>query len=115
MAGPAWIRGKSVDHRDRLEIEQHPKFVDYLVHLQAPACTMVVGHVGLSEEVKIPHDANAGFFYQNENSGIELVILQWHGRVPEEAAQISNVLYDASSHLMCEQLDLHDAMMDYPE
>jgi hypothetical protein len=107
MAGPSWIRGKSLDSRERLDIETHPKFHGYLVHLKAPACTMVVGERGLSEEVKIPHDANAGYYYQNASSGIELVILQWHGRPLEDAGQISGLLYEAASELLCEQMELY--------
>lgn len=109
MAGPSWIRGKSIDSRERLNVETHPKFMGYLVHLKAPACTLVVGKIGLSEEVKIPHDANAGYYYQNQSSGIELVILQWHGRPLDDAAQISGLLYEAASELLCEQMDLHEA------
>jgi hypothetical protein len=104
MAGPVWIKGKALDGRHTQDFEHHPKFVGYLVHLGAPACTIVVGRFGLSQETKIKCDPDAGFYYRKGTSDLDLVIQEWHGQPPSSEKVISNLLYEAASHLLVEHI-----------
>lgn len=104
MAGPVWIKGKALDGRFRQDFEDHPKFVSYLAHLAEPACTIVVGRFGLSEETKISCAPDAGFFYRKSTSDLDLVIQEWHGQPPTSEKVISSLLFEAASHLIVERL-----------
>lgn len=103
MAAPIWIKGKALDSRYTQDFERHPKFIGYLVHLGVPACTIVVGQFGLSQEAKITCAPDAGFYYRKGSSDLELVIQAWHGQPPTNEKMISNLLFEAASHLMVER------------
>ena len=111
-----WILGTCIDCKSETDFTKFDKFIGYLVHLGKYRCILLVSEIGLMSEAPIELNSENGYFYQNQDKNIEIVVLEWLDETPTMTElEIQKFLMEAAVHLEIHSQRLMETSVKIPE